>query len=132
MLHRKSLTSLRIPFRVTRNKVQWRCFSTANQTIPLAYDLHLPASKEKYSPSQSIPPVILMHGVCYLTRQLTDLVAIRLKNITPNPFQKTCRNNSHASLHSRPPKPRRINKTGSSTSFLRTHGRGRRQIYPRS
>src|SRR5579859_2058723 len=46
MLHRVSLTGAQVCLRAVGNRVQWRCLSTANQTIPLAYDLHLPPSKQ--------------------------------------------------------------------------------------
>src|SRR5947207_595883 len=63
MLTRLTLNSGRHPIKSLTRLIQWRCLSTGSQTIPLAYDLHLPPSKARYSQSQPIPAVILLHGV---------------------------------------------------------------------
>lgn len=64
MLLRNSVIFGRMSLRSIGTKMPWRCYSSASQlqTIPLAYDLHLSPSEE-FSSSQSIPAIILMHGV---------------------------------------------------------------------
>jgi hypothetical protein len=120
----------RLSFRPWPKSIYWRCLSSAapNQTIQLAYDLHLPPSKAQYSPSQQTPAIILMHGVH--PSLITDIAVVWFENIIAHTFATISTDDSNASVHHRSPQSRRLDQTGRSTTFIPTHGQRRRTIHP--
>ena len=73
MIRRCSGTTRRALSPRTVVRPQCRCLATDRKdTIPLAYDLHLPPSKAEYDPAQPTPAVVLMHGVGLDSRHITN------------------------------------------------------------